>query len=317
MKLRGIDFGNVLGASGVQGFFGEGYWFHKLWKPFGLNFTGMTFVAKTATFLPCKGNMSLTCHYTPKNPFPGCVKIKLIRGVMLNSVGLSNPGLIALLIDGRWQKIKKPFFLSITSLAETHQRRLEELRIMVNMIGLCKDSFSAPFSLQLNLSCPNTGDDPRKLVNESAKALDIASVLGVPLMPKYSIASAPISAIMELNNHSNCDAICVSNTLPFGWREINWKSAWGSKISPLIKLGGGGLSGRILQPLVCEWISRLRNAGFTKPINGGGGILRPGDVNYYNYVGASSIFLGSVAVLRPWRVKKIINRANSLNWRQI
>ncbi len=102
MKLRGIDFANILGASGVQGFFEEGYWFHRMWRPFGLNFSGMTFVAKTATLLPRKGNMPLTRYYTPLNPFPGCVKVKLWRGLILNSVGLSNPGLKKLLLTGKW-----------------------------------------------------------------------------------------------------------------------------------------------------------------------------------------------------------------------
>src|SRR3989344_7751324 len=39
MKLRGIEFGRVWGASGVLGFFGEGYWFHPYLKRFGLDFT--------------------------------------------------------------------------------------------------------------------------------------------------------------------------------------------------------------------------------------------------------------------------------------
>jgi len=310
-----IDFGNVLGASGVQGFFGEGYWFHKIWHPFGLDFKDMTFVAKTATLLPRKGNMSLTRRYTPKNPFPGCVKVKLRRGVMLNSVGLSNPGLNVLLRTGKWQEHTKPFLLSITSLADTPQQRLEEFRIMVATIKFHCDSFFSPFGLQINLSCPNTKHNPHELIDESAKVLEIASTLGIPVMPKYSIASAPIQAILQLNNNPNCDAICVSNTLPFGWKEINWQQVWGSKTSPLAKLGGGGLSGKTLRPLVCEWIARLRDAGFTKPINGGGGILCPKDVKHYYDAGASSIFLGSVVILRPWRVKKIIEQANNLNWR--
>ena len=315
MKLREIDFGNALGASGVQGFFGEGYWFHKIWSPFGLNFSGMTFVAKTATLLPRKGNMPLTQHYTPRNPFSGCVKVKLLRGVMLNSIGLSNPGLGALLGTGKWQKRTKPFLISIMSLADTPKKRLEELRLMVETIGFVKVSFSAPFGLQINLSCPNTEHNPNELIGESAKVLEIANSLGVPVMPKYSIASAPIQAVRELNDHSGCDAICVSNTLPFGWQGVDWQNVWGSKTSPLAKLGGGGLSGKTLCPLVCEWIKHLRDVGFTKPINGGGGILYPEDVKRYHDAGATSIFIGSVAVLRPWRVKAIINQANNLNWR--
>ena len=202
------------------------------------------------------------------------------------------------------------------SLANTPQRRLEEFRIMVDLIGFFKNGFRVPFGLQINLSCPNTGHDPSKLIGESADVLDIASTLGVPVMSKYSIAPAPIPAVRELQDHPACDAICVSNTIPFGWDGIDWERTWGSTTSPIAHLNGGGLSGKDLLPFVCVWIKRLRDAGFTKPINGGGGILTADDVWEYYDAGASSVFLGSVAVLRPWRVNKIINRANKLNWRQ-
>ncbi len=314
MKLRGIDFGNVLGASGMQGFFGEGYWFHKIWSRFGLDLKDVTFVAKTATLLPCRGNMTLTRHYAPRNPFPGCVKARLLRGVMLNAVGLSNPGLGALLVTGKLQERIRPFLLSVMPVADTPQKRLEELRLMVEMIDFVKNDFSAPFGLQINLSCPNVKHN--LLVGESAKMLSIAGRLGVPIMPKYSIASVTAEDIRELNEHPDCDAICVSNTLPFGWEGINWKHVWGSVASPLVRLGGGGLSGKALRPLVCEWIACLRNMGFTKPINGGGGILCLEDVEHYRNAGASSIFLGSVTVLRPWRVKAIVAKANTLEWNE-
>ena len=315
MKLRGIEFGNVLSASGVQGCFGEGYWFHKVWHPFGLDFTGTTLVSKTATLLSREGHMALTRHYTPRNLFPDCVKVKPFRQLVLNSVGLSNPSLGALLGTGKWQNHPEPFLISIMSLADTPKRRLEELRIMVEMLGFCKDSFISPFGLQINLSCPNTGHDPKELIGESSEVLAIASKLGVPVMLKYSIASAPIRAVLELDKNPDCDAICVSNTLPFGWQDIDWQGVWGTKVSPLAKLGGGGLSGKSLRPLVCEWISHLRDAGFTKPINGGGGILCEEDVQSYYNARASSIFLGSVAILRPWRVEGLIDYASDLNWK--
>ncbi len=313
MELREIDFGNAFGASGVQGFFGEGYPFHKVWKYFGLNFTGMTFVAKTATLLAREGNMPLTASYVPHDLFPTCVKIKPWRGLMLNAVGLSNPGLAVLLKTGQWQKRTEPFFISLMSVASTLQARLQEFRIMVDMVG--SSHFSASFGLQINLSCPNTGHNSHELMRESLQVLEIVSTLGVPIMPKYSIASAPIEAVLELQDHPVCDAICVSNSLPFGWQGVDWKRVWGSVTSPLAALGGGGLSGKILRPLVCRWITRLRDAGFLKPINGGGGILCPNDVECYNTAGASSVFLGSVALLRPWRVSAIIRQANSLNWK--
>ena len=314
MKLRGIDFGNVLGASGVQGFFGEGYLFHHIpgRRP---DFSGMALVSKTATLLSNKGNIPLTRNFRPRNPLPGCIKVNFWREAVLNSVRLSNPGLGALLGTGEWQKLTKPFFISAMSLASTPKKRLEELRIMVDMIGFCKDSFSAQFGIQLNLSCQNSGHNPSELIDESAQALDITGTLGVPVMPKYGIDSAPIPAILKLNDHPNCDAICVSNALKFGWQEVNWQRAWGSTKSPLAQLGGGALSGKTLRPLVCEYIYRLRDAGFTKPINGGGGILCSKDVVHYHIVGASSVFLGVVAILHPRRVASIIEQANNLEWR--
>ena len=322
MKLRGIDFGNILGGSGVQGFFGEGYWFHKLWRPFGLNFEGMTFVSKTATVIPREGNMPLNRDWTPKSIFPACIKVRPLEGVMLNSIGLSNPGLKALLDSRKWQKRKSPFLISITSIANNRDERMREFTVMAGMIETRRSSlvrengFSAPIGLQINLSCPNSGENAKVLMDEWARILEAINELipGAPLMPKFSIASAPIKAILELNSHPACDAICVSNSLPFGWEGIDWKKVWGTNTSPFAKLGGGGLSGKALRPLVCEWIARVRDAGFTKPINGGGGILSSKDVDRYRDAGASSVFIGSVAVLRPWRARAIIRQANRLRW---
>ena len=314
MKLRDIEFGNILGASGVQGFFGEGYWFHKLWKPFGPNFEGMTFVAKTTTLNGRAGNMDLRRDYTPRELVPDCIKAKPLRGSMLNAVGLSGPGLYPLLESFRWQYRTEPFWISVMSVADSPDARLQELDLIVHHLDDWRTVFRAPFGLQINVSCPNTGHDTSELAAEAVKVVDIAAQLDVPIMLKFSIDSVPIEVVMELDQHLDCDAICVSNTLRFGWDQIDWQKAWGSNKSPLEHLGGGGLSGDALRPLVCDWIKRVRDIGFTKPINGGGGSMPPNPVGQYRNAGASSVFIGSVAALRPWRVKSIINMANAINW---
>ncbi len=104
--IRGIDFGSVVGASGLQGFFGEGYPHHKKfkWLP-GFSFDGMGFVAKTVTIVPRKGNMPLESDgMTPKEAKPDCMRWNFSKGAFLNAVGLSNLGAEYYFNQYRWQK---------------------------------------------------------------------------------------------------------------------------------------------------------------------------------------------------------------------
>jgi len=317
MKLRGIDFGNILGASGVQGFFGEGYWFHPFYRMMyrGFSFRGMTFVAKTVTVHPRKGNIR------PWQLFPPCIVTSFRHRVILNAVGLRNKGIVRMLQQKEWQKRTEPFFLSFMAVGQdnetddTSKKRLDRTRMFADVLGAHKDDFAALFGLQVNFSCPNAGVDPSKIIDEALQSLDALSTLKIPFMAKFNVV-VPSRAIQKIAEHPSCDAICVSNTIP--WKDLadaQKKLLSKDGESPLKKYGGGGLSGRPLLPLVAEWVYRARDVGITKPINAGGGVLCPYDVDILHSAGASSMFLGSVAVLSPDRVQGIIKRANELNWR--
>ena len=117
----------------------------------------------------------------------------------------------------------------------------------------------------------------------------------------------------KLADSKMCDAITVSNTIPYGQLPelINWKKMFGAE-SPLKKYGGGGLSGWLLLPVVANWVKEARNIGIDVPIIDGGGIQKKEDVNILKDAGASAISICSVVVLRPWRVQGIINYANKL-----
>ncbi|MFH1761783.1 MAG: hypothetical protein ABIA63_11850 [bacterium] len=311
MILRGINFGPALDAAGVEGFFGEGYFHHRFFRPFGLNFKGCTFVAKTTTLQARQGNMPMKKNgITPKETKPACIKVYFLKGMMLNAVGLSGPGAEALFNSGRWQKRTTPFFISFMSTHSMPEARISELKRFVLMFKKYLPRFSAKVGLQINYSCPNAGLNPDELVYEAAEGLEIAGRLNIPLMPKFNIL-APIKAILEISENQNCDAICVSNAIPFGHlpEKIKWQRLFGSEDSPLAKFGGGGLSGRPLLIPVAEWVDSAIKAGVKKPINAGGGILHPYDVDTLFNAGASSVFIGSMATLRPWRVKKTIARA--------
>ena len=316
MNIKGVQFKNVLGASGVEGFFKEGYWFHKMYPSLQKYLKRITFVAKTATRDPNAGNMPLTKEYTPKHLFPKSVKVNMFQGTVLNAVGLSNPGLYALLQTGKWQKQKEPFFLSIASTARTAEEQVADFQHIAETLRAEKDHFSSQFGIQINLSCPNAGSNPKETTLLSEKVLKQFEIVNMPIMLKYSIASIAMETMRRLNDHERCDAVCLSNTLPFGWEGIDWKGVYGSNQSALAHLGGGGLSGKPLCGYVCEQIKRIRDIGFAKHLHGCGGILHQDNVSEYYNAGASSVAIGSVLILRPWRVKSIIKRAESIHWHQ-
>src|SRR3989344_1339380 len=159
MKLRGIDYGNVLGASGVQGFFVEGYTFHRLLGPLGPNFDGMTFVAKTTTLRARAGNMPLTETYEPGEWKPACIWANLLRATALNAVGLSGPG-IEKLLEGRrphlglyrWQMRHGSFFISFVSIEDTVEKRYAEMRGFVKILKPRLQAFHGFPALQINVS---------------------------------------------------------------------------------------------------------------------------------------------------------------------
>jgi len=255
--------------------------------------------------------MPLTSDFTPQETKPQCIQVYFRKAMVLNAVGLSGPGARALFDDGQWQEREKPFFLSFMSIGKTTDERLEELKLFIKLLRVKLYGFTAQIGLQINKSCPNVAVHDEDTVKEAKESLYIAQAADVPLMLKYN-ALLTVQDAHEIAKDPNCDALCVSNTIP--WRahpDIDWDGLFGVQESPLVHLGGGGLSGAPLMPLVRRWISAYQTPLITtqKPINAGGGILTPTDVDIVKEVGAASIFIGSVAILRGWRVQSIIRRA--------
>ncbi|MEK7519865.1 MAG: hypothetical protein AAB581_01280 [Patescibacteria group bacterium] len=317
MKLRGIDFGPVWTASGTLGFYGEGYPYqHLLYKTLGwCDFRGVTLVAKTVTLEPRKGNMRLNKDGSlPLWPLvPACIVVRPRHMAALNAVGLSNCGAAAHIGDGRWQDMEKPYALSFMSVAETREERMNELRKFVELVLThLLPSLRVPICLQLNYSCPNTGHAVAELAQEVAEALSIAASLNIPLMPKFNIL-LPVEVVQRISEHPACDAICVSNTIPWGAlpEQIDWKKIFGTDKSPLAHLGGGGLSGKpVFWPLWRWLVHLMQEGGITKKIHAGGGILEPRGVYELSQVHVDSVFLGSVSFLRPDQVRPIIDYAH-------
>lgn len=320
LMMRGIDFGVVFAASGTLNFFGQGWQFHRLYKTLfsgRFNFDQTTFVAKTSTLFPRPGNMPLKNNLMSRSLFPKCVKVCFVEGVVLNAVGLSGPGLYFLLRAEKWQKRRQPFEISLMSIGQTKVERLNESKLMVDLIEEHMPGFQSPFAVQVNVSCPNTGHPTAEMISESLKLLEVYQKPGVPIDLKIGVADAleaGVDYIKEIEASGLCDCITCSNTIPWGKLpyRINWTGLFGSGKSPLAHLGGGGLSGWPLQRIVLDWVRQVRDAGISLPIKAGGGILKSKDVADLYRAGANAIEIGSVAILRPWRVRNIIQTGNML-----
>jgi dihydroorotate dehydrogenase len=321
--MNGNNFGLVTGAAGVEGFFREGYAHHALLKPLGLTFEGCAFVSKTTTLEARTGNMPLEeGGIAPLELLPRCIlpnfrletfslSVRMfLEGIMLNSVGLSGPGAKVLFDTGRWQSRTEPFYISFMSVAPTPEQRLAELETFIELFMGYKRTFKTTVGLQINRSCPNIGINPDGLICESKEEMKIVHHAHVPTVWKFNIL-APPSAIREIFRDNHNDGICISNTVLWGKLPeiIDWVGLFGTEISPLAKFGGGGLSGKPLLPLVADWVKNARSCGIKNYINAGGGILSPKDVVTLRKAGANSCFIGSVANLRWWRMRKIIATA--------
>jgi len=314
-RNRLTAFGPVWDSAGVRGFSREGYWYHK-YVP-GLSFEGSIFVTKTVTTWRNRGNTPLTSAHEPRELFPKSVIPYFQKDMVLNSAGLSNPGFMAFLNPKSWFSITDPFFISFTPIEDEDDRRVEiEVRQFIDTLKRALDEkrfASKQIALQLNLSCPNSGDY-RKLIEKARAILDELSRLGIPIVVKLNLLVKP-EAAAEIATHPACTGLCTSNSIPFGevLPESWWRENFGHS-SPLAKRGftNGGLSGAPLRNEVIAWIRQFRRFDTETYINAGGGILQPCDVDMLRDEGADSVFIGSVAILRPWRVRSIIQRAHEI-----
>lgn len=318
ITLRGVDFRRVENASGVLNFFGDGYPFHKWWPWRRMNWANSAFVAKTTTFMPQKGNMPMREDgITPKEFKPRCIIVKPWGGHTLNAVGLSGPGIYALLETGRWQRRRgEPWWMSFMSVGKSKSDRLDELQDFVRTLILSKvHSWNEDVGLEINFSCPNVGTCYSDFVEEAGEVADIADELGLPLRLKGN-ALMPHEAMHRVLQHPAWDGFVMGNTIPFGELpdKIPFPRIFG-KVSPLTKRGfssPGGYSGPCLRDINCGWIHDARLYGIDKPGWGCGGVFHLSDPECYRQAGADGIQLGTVAIHGPKRVQPTIVRANEI-----
>lgn len=281
MRLRNINFEKVWCGSGVLGFVGEGYWWTRL-NGLSVQNKKLTFVTKTITFNPNVGNVKLKDNFRPKRIFPETLRINFYKKSVVNKFALANPGLEEIIKSGKLQKLTSPFFISFGSTSPLKIQRLDDFSKIKDRLSI--EKFNAPYGIQINFSCPNLKNDNEVSIKEKSEVIDIFSDLNVPITIKLS-PDTTLEEFLEFEKITALDGYVFSNTKK-------------------IKLGG--LSGHPLKDNNLKQIRLLRKSGVVKPINAGGGVLSRKDAKEYFEAGAESVFIWSVMLLRPWRVKKIL-----------
>lgn len=311
MKLRGIEFGYIFGASGSMNFFGDGWKKYDKYYKFipGYTMENITHISKTATLPETIGNMPIDRKtLQPLDKHPDCVYVDFLKPFALNAVGLTNTGLDDLISRNVWQQTTESFVISVMAIGKSLEQRVEEMKEIKTRLKSLIPALKAKIAVEINESCPNAGHDTRKLAKESLLHFEIMDGSGVPLIAKFNLL-IPIFLAAELAGSGFCDAFSIPNTYPFcELPEKFRKKLFKNGISPLHKYGGGGYSGPWQTQITAGWIREARAANIELPIIAGS-IYKKSDVRLMKETGASAVAVGAVKIVRPWRLRGIKDEA--------
>lgn len=234
----------------------------------------------------CKGT---TLHARPGNEQP---RILETASGMLNSIGLQNPGIHAVLrkYAPLWANWQTPVLINIAG--ETIEEFVALAEIIEGVEGVA--------GIEVNVSCPNIraggavfGADPQTVADVTA-AVRRATTL--PLIVKLSPDSGDARPTALAAAASGADGVSLINTL--NAMSINTRTR-----HPTFANVTGGLSGPSLKPLalrmVYEVADALRSAYPNTPVIGIGGIGNTHDALEFLMAGASAIQVGTMNFVNP------------------
>lgn len=241
---------------------------------------------------------TLTRHPRAGNPeprwFPQSFREGLAAGetTLLNSIGLTNPGIEAAMRDlaPQWAAMDANI---VMSMAAESPEQWEEMAAFTKGVA----GFAA---IELNLSCPNVDDGA---MFSHHPRLTEAAVAGVrrqtklPLWAKLSPNVPDIAEIAHAAVAAGADALTISNTIPALHIDLDAGR-------PVLGTGYGGLSGPALRPIAMALVHKAAQA-VNVPIIGVGGVMTGRDAAAYLLAGATAVQIGSANLANlnaPFRI---------------
>ena len=277
VNICGVEFKNpVIAASGTFGFGRE---FDEIYD------------------ISCLGGVStkgLTLEPRPGNPTP---RIAEGHGVILNAVGLQNPGVEAFIRDDLAFLKRK----GVAVIANVAGKTIEDYAaICARLDGLVD-------MIELNISCPNVrcggmafGIRPENVeeVTRAAKG----ALKQTPLMVKLSpnVENIAVNALAAQSGGADC--VSLINTLTGMVVDIERRR-------PLIANNTGGVSGAGIRPIAVRMTYEVCRA-VSIPVIGMGGITRAEDALEFIIAGASAVQVGTANFTDTLAMPKIIEGLN-------
>jgi len=216
------------------------------------------------------------------------------EGGMINSVGLTNPG-----IQEGLREVEKFHAdldaVAIVSVFGANAAEFVELAQAVNQS-------SADF-LELNLSCPNVEDEfkrPFALVPEKITEIvsAVKAVSKIPVLAKLSPNANDIAKMAQLAEDAGADGITMINTLGHGM-VIDAIAR-----RPVLRNNIGGISGPCIKPLALKLIYDVYRQ-VKIPILGTGGVSNGLDAIEMMMAGASAVAIGTAVYERGLEVFRL------------
>ncbi len=275
LSLCGIPIDNpIIPASGT---FGYGYEFADYYD---INCLG-SFSFKGTTLLPRYGN-----------PLP---RIAESFSGMLNSVGLQNPGVDAVLNE-ELPKLRSVFHKKV--IANISGFSVDEY------VNVCRrlDSSDQIGWFEVNISCPNVHGGGMSFGTDPALAAEVTaavkSVTSKPVIMKLTPNVTDITAIAKACEAAGADGLSLINTL-LGMRiDLSGRK-------PLLANITGGLSGPAVFPVALRMVWQVYEA-VSIPLIGLGGIESAEQVVEMMLAGASAVEIGTANLRNPIICSKIL-----------
>ena len=275
VTLCGVELDNpIIPASGT---FGYGYEFAELYD---INCLG-TFSFKGTTRQARFGN-----------PTP---RIAECTAGMINSVGLQNPGVEAV-IARELPKLK----------ACCHKP------VMANVSGFSIDEYAETCAmldreeqvgwLEVNISCPNVHSGGMSFGKSPASAGEVTravkAVTKKPVIMKLSPNVDDIAAIARACEDAGADGVSLVNTF-LGMR-IDLKTR-----RPVVANRSGGFSGRAIFPIALRMVYEVYEA-VGIPVVGMGGVSTAEDAIEMMLAGASAVEVGAANLVDPFACRDLV-----------